>query len=384
VTAQLIKTRDGYHLFSEVYDRGLEDIFATQDDIAAAIADALRVHLGSDPRNQKRSGAETRVPEAYEHYLQGLHLWNEYTPEGAKASLQEFRAGAEADPGWAPPYCMEAAALVFLCSIGYEAPETGFPLAEAAADHALELAPALGEAHMGKALAQFFYHWDFDAAEESFERALSLQPGSANVLDTFSMLRGAQGRWEESLALMERAVELNPLSPMTRFGLARSLMFSGRLDDAMAAAQSVLDSHPGFRAAKDGLAWCRLLKGDVDGAIETWESLPRETGDPYNAAGPRGVGYAWAGRTEDARAMVALLEKKAAEHPGIHTELDLAMVHVGLGEQDRALDYLERAIDARLGAVVFMPVYHVWRPLHSNPRFRALLERVGLGLGPVP
>ncbi len=384
VTAQLIKTRDGYHLFSEVYDRGLEDIFATQDDIAGAIADALRVHLGSNPRNQKRSGAETRVPEAYEHYLQGLHRWNEYTPQGARASLEEFRAAAEADPEWAPPVCMEAAALTFLCSIGYEAPDVGFPLAEAAADRALELAPALGEAHMGKALVQFFYHWDFDAAEESFERALSLQPGSANVLDTFSMLRLAQGRWDEALALMERAVELNPLSPLTRFGLARSLMFAGRVDDAMAMAEAILKEHPGFRAATDGVGWCRLMTGDIDGAIETWESLARDTGDPYNAAGPRGVGYAKAGRREDAHAMLDLLEQKTQERPGIHTELDMAMVNVALGEVDRALDYLEQAFDARLGAVVFMPVYHIWRPLHSNPRFRALLDRAGLEPKPVP
>ena len=211
VAAQLISTNDGYHLFSEVYDRGIEDIFATQDEIAEAISEALRAHLGSAPTVTKRSGAETRNTEAHEQFLRGLHHWNKFTPEGARAAVGHFERAASADPDWAPPRYMEATALGFLCTIGYEVPKVGFPKAEKAASRAVELAPALGEAHMAVGLAEMFYRWDLSAAEVSFERALALAPGSARVLDNFSMLRLAQGRTDDSLRMIRRAVELDPL-----------------------------------------------------------------------------------------------------------------------------------------------------------------------------
>lgn len=384
VTAQLVKTSDGYHLFSEVYDRSIEDIFATQDELAAAISGALRHHLGSEPRQQRRSGAETKRPEAHERFLRGLHHWNKYTPQGARAAISHFHAAAAADPSWAPPLYMEASAWAFLCSMGYETPRKVFPRAEAAARKAVELAPALGEAHMGVGLVEMFYHWDMEAAEASFDRALSLQPGSAAIHEVFSLLRIAQGRFDEAIALMDRGVELDPLSMVMRMGLARALFFAGRLKDAIEEADAILELEPGFRAARGGIGWAQLFLGDPAAAVEVFESLPEETGDPFNAAAPRGVAYALAGRTEDARRMLALLERRAEEEPDMQLQLDMAIVHVALGDTDIALDYLEDAIEARVGAVVLVPVYQNWDPVRDDPRFRSLMARAGLPSRVIP
>jgi TolB-like protein/Tfp pilus assembly protein PilF len=378
VTAQLITTRDGYHLFSDVYDRRIEDIFATQDDIAAAIAEALREHLGSGPRPEKRSGADTRDVRAHERYLRGLHFWNKYTPQAARTAIGHFQAAASLDGDWAPPRFMEASALVFLCTLGYEPPKRGFPQAEAAAQEAVRLGPALGESHMAVALVQFFYDWDFDEAEESFERALSLTPGSANVHQTLAMLREAQGRHDEAIRLMRRAVELDPLSLIMLLNLGRAYLMAGRLDEAAAQAEHVLELDPGFRAARGGLGWVHLARGDAAAAIECFEALPRQTGDPYNAAAPRALAYAAAGREDDARAMLELLERRAEEHPELHLHMDFALAHNALGEAEKALDALEGAAEARQGTIAMVPNDPTWTDLRSHPRFQALMQRAGL------
>lgn len=378
VTAQLVTTRDGYHLFSDVYDRKIEDIFATQDDIAAAISEALGEHLAAGPRNEKRSGADTRNAAAHEEHLRGLHFWNRYTPQAVRTSIGHFKAAATMDQAWAPPRYMEASALVFLCSIGYETPKRGFPQAEAAARDALRLGPALGESHMAMALVRFLYDWDFDAAEESFERALSLTPGSANIHQTLALLREAQGRKDEAIRLMQRAVELDPLSLIMRLNLGRAYLIAGRLDEAEGEAKHALELDPGFRAARGGLGWVHLAKGDAPAAIECFDALPKETGDPFTSAAPRAMAYAAAGRMEEARAMLEVIERRSIEHPEQLLHMDFALAHCGLGNVDAALDALERAVEARQGSAALVPRDPTWASLRSHPRFIALMERAGL------
>ena len=215
-------------------------------------------------------------------------------------------------------------------------------------------------------------------AEESFERAAGLNPGSAEVLSTFALLRLAQGRADDAVRLMERAVELDPLSLMERVHMARAYYVAGRLDEAISTAQAVLEMEPAFRAARDGLGWAYLASGQAAKAVECFEHLPRETGDPFNAAAPRAMAYAAAGRMEDAREMLKLLERRAEEQPDMHLHMDFGLAHLALGDPDGAVGYLEQAVKARQGFVVFVPNEPTWAPIRSHPRFRELMESAGL------
>ena len=166
---------------------------------------------------------------------------------------------------------------------------------------------------------------------------------------------------------------------MMRLGLGRALMFSRRFDEAVVEARAILEMEPSFRAARDGLGWLYLEMGDVDQAVAEFETLPRQTGNPYTAAGPRGVAYARAGREADAREMLALIERRAVEQPDVMVQMDRGLVHLALGEHERALDHLEAAAEARVGSLVFVPAYPAWDPVRDHPRYVALMESIGLG-----
>jgi TolB-like protein/class 3 adenylate cyclase/tetratricopeptide (TPR) repeat protein len=378
VAAQLIDTQTGYHLFSKVFDRSLEDVFRVQDDISTAIVEELEVHLGQ--LNQGRPARELHGEgcncDAYTEYLRGLHQFNRWTPEGARNSIAFFDRASELDASWAEPLANKAGALVFLAAIGYRSASEAYPEAEQAARRALELDPSHGAAHAVLGLARLFYDWDFEGAYASFQRALTLNPGSSRVHQLNAFYLQAVGELDESVRELETAYALDPLSFSTIAELARAYSLTGRNDDGFTLAREGIRLEPSFRALREELAFIQLARGEVEAAIRELEELPRLTGDPYTSAGVRGYAYAVAGKRPEALSMLDLLIRREAEQPGVSLHGDFAMIYTALGELDAAVDRLERFAAVRQAGAVYMSIWPHWEPLRSHPRFQALTARI--------
>lgn len=379
VTAQLVDTNEGYHLFSENYDGDLEDIFATQDKIALAIVSQLQGSFDGAPEPASLVSNETKNSEAYLEYLKGLHHWNRFTPEDQRKAIAHFKEAARLDPTWASPHAFLAACHVVLAIIGVLPPKAAYRIAEAAAKTAVRVGEGVGLAHVAQAVVHFLYHWDFEAAHESFRTALALSPGLAEARRTYGIYLTMIGDFEGGIRELEKAVELDPLAVVNLLQLARSYSLANRFDDALATAGNALHLDSSCSPAIEVKGHVLVAMGRWDDAIEAFESLPRLAGNRFEGAGSRGYVYALAGRTDAAVAMVELLEEKRKEQPSVAPYYDLALVHVGLRNDDEAVACLESAVEARTGPVLWTPVEPQWVPLRSHPGFQAILEAVGGG-----
>ncbi len=387
IAAQLIDARSGYHLFSEVYDRGLDDIFETQDELARTIVDRLQVHLAPEPPVHHHaygaSGsllvrAHTHDTEAYTEYLRGRFHWNKWTPGDARLAIQYMERAAEMDPTCALPFTGLATAYTFLASLGQLPADDAYPRAAAYARHALELEDDAGESHLALATVKMFYDWDFEGARERFEEALALTPGAAEVHHLYSLFLKAMGRFDEAVAHMETAVGMDPLSLPYNQTLAVALHAAGRLDEADARLDRILSLDPAFRSSVETRGWLLLRRGDVEGALEQFERLPGLADHPAAGAGHRALAYGRLGRTDEARAMGDLLERRAADEPRVNLAMDRALYHWGLDDLDGVFACFNRAVDERLGTVIFLGTSPNWADLRTDPRFAAVVERIGL------
>ncbi len=383
VTAQLIYAKDGYHLFSESYDGGLDDVFALQDQISLKIVEQLASHLGpvntsGDEVDEQLVHGHTHDSEAYAEYLRGRFEWARWTPEGVRKAIAHYERSIDMDPECALPHSGAGTAYVFMGAIGYLPPEQAFQKAERHAKRALELEESAGEAHTAMAAVQFFYHWDWDGAYRSFQKALSLTPGSAEAHQLYGMYLRALGDNEESLDELRTAVALDPLFYGIRDELAKSLAVAGKLDEAEAELKSILLADPSFRAATETLGWIQIARGRPEAALAIFDTLPQKAGHRFAAASSRGYALAALGRADEAREMLVLLEKRQVEEPDVELSVDFALVYQGLGDYDQAFHYLDEVADRRMGAMVFLAKNIFWgEDIRRDARFDALLERIG-------
>jgi TolB-like protein/Tfp pilus assembly protein PilF len=385
VTAQLICAKDGYHLFSNNYDRDLEDVFSVQDEIAGKIVEQLAEHLGpvptSDPE-RRVSASHRHDTAAHAEYLRGRFESARFSPEGSRRAIDHFERSLEMDPQCALPHTGLATAFVFLGATGQMDPREAFPRAEGAALAALTLEPDSGETHLALASVKLFYHWDWEGAYHSFQKALSLTPGNADAHHMYSMFLSSIGEHEEAIAEARVAVQLDPLSILHAHALGMALTWGGELDEAEVELETTLAMDPSFRAAIETLGWVHLGRGHLDEAIAVFERLPEQASNRYAGAGGRGYAYGVAGREDDARRMLALLEERTEAQPDVVLDTDYAMVHAGLGEFERTLEYLRGTVEKRMGSVVFFATFPPWDPIRSEPGFTQLLDEVGFpGIG---
>ena len=384
ITAQLVEAATGYHLFSEVYDSSLDDIFATQDEISQAIKERLEAqfgmtHAATTTAPSMHGHVHKQDPEAFKAYLKGRFHWQKWTREDSVLALQHLERSAELDPSCALPFSALANLYTFLGSVGQVSPSDAYPRAAAFARHALELEPGAGEGRLALGVVKAFYDWDFDAAEENLTQAIERMPGSADARNAYAMFLKIVGRLDESVEQSEIAVRLDPLSPPVNRGLAVALLAAGRLEAAEEQVRRViaLDNTfgPGFQTA----GWIRLAHGDVVGALTIWERLSEMSNSVEGGAfGIRGLAYGKLGRVDEARSMLKALQARQGDTPAVGLHNDFALVHWGLGELDETFRHLGEAVDARLGSVVFLATSPNWAPLRDDARFQSLIERIGV------
>ena len=373
IVAQLIDAATDQHLWAETYDRELTDIFAIQTDVALHIAAALNAELSADEKTRIRQPPTTDL-DAYQLYLQGRHCMLRFTEEGMRKGIAFFERAIARDRTYALAHAGAAFAYLELAETGAMKPAVAQQHAREAIAAALSLDSTLGEAHCmrGQLLVQADFDWP--GAEAAFKRALQLSPSNADACDFYGRLCASLGRFDEAIALNQRAQELDPLAHRADF--ATTLIRARRFDEALTAAKAAVEFDPHYDRAHATLGWA-YLKHDMpaEGLAEV-ELAVRLSPENTGWLAQLGEAYGLTGRQADARRILERLESLSQER--YVSPYHFAYVHTGLGDYDRAIDYLERACEDRAGAVHGIGGSFLFWPLHGHPRFTARLRKMRL------
>jgi len=369
ITAQLIDARTGYHLWSESYDRELRDVLAVQDEIAAAIADALRLRIAPT----RVQGARVVDPEAHDLYLRGRAAALTGTEEGLERALALFRQALEEDPRYAPAHVGVAWAYEWLAD-AYRPPLEMFTLAKNAALQAVVLDSTLAEAHAALGLAVANSEWDWNSAERSLERGVELNPTSVDALTLSGLFFcGSEWRGARARAHLERAIELDPLSAFQRFVRSYCRVLVRDYAGAVASHREMLELDPAFAYlfAPGGDAYREM--GRLEEALAEYARAERASGFPQHG---QAIALARAGRTAEAREILARLEALSRERY-VAPEL-IAAVYANLGETERAFEWIDNGYRIRSSYLPYNHAHPEFDPIRSDPRFAALLRRMGI------
>jgi serine/threonine protein kinase/Tfp pilus assembly protein PilF len=376
IVAQLIDADADQHLWTETYDRRLTDIFAIQTDVALQIATALEAELSLEERT-RINRKPTQNVQAYQLYLQGRHCYTRYTEENIRKGIQYFQQAIVVDPDYALAHVGAALAYAELAAGqggGPLRPDLAYQEARKAITKALALDGQLGEAHSVLALLKMIHDFDWAGAEEEFKLALELNPGGADIYDHYGWLCGALQRWDEALALVQRAQELDPL--VHRADVATTLLRAGRYPEALEAALRTVEFEPDFGRGRSTLGWAYLKNGLVDEGLTQLERAVALVPENTLYLAQLGQAYGSFGQIEKARAVLRQLEQMSQER--YVSPYHMAYVYTGLGESVRAIDFLERAYEERAGSVYGIKGSFLFTSLHSHPRFKALLRKMNL------
>jgi len=382
ITAQLTNVADGYHLWSEKYDRDMgelswpEDIFAIQDEISLAIVDKLKLRLLGEnkARLMKR---HTGDPDAFNLYLKGRYFWNKRTEDSLKKAVGYFEQAIERDPGYALAYSGLADSHIMLAEYSLVQPKEAFPKAKAAVMKALKIDESLAEAHTSLAFVKTLSDWDWMGAEKEFKKAIEFNPGYPIARQWYAEYLTMTERYAEAIAELKRAQELDPLS--LTIGVATGVtLFCGtrQYDRVIAECQKVLEMDPNFGGALNVLGMVYRERGMYDQAIEAFQKARTfDEGNTWITAG-LGHAYALAGKKNEAQKVLDELERLSKQK---YVPSDnIALVCLGLGRKDLMFEYLEKAYQERCVGLSWLKADPIFDSLRSDPGFIALLKRIGL------
>jgi TolB-like protein/cytochrome c-type biogenesis protein CcmH/NrfG len=368
ITTQLVNAADGFHLWSETFDRELDDIFAVQDDIARSVAEALRVRiLGSEEETPRARGGNA---EAYNAYLQGKYFAGLETRESLEKATAYFQQALELDPGYATAWASLSMAHSLRAGQGFIPLEEGYKKARESAERALELDPNLAEAHVALGNILRTHDRDWSGAEAEYGRALELSPGNATVVLGAARVAGAMGRLDEALELSRRAAELDPLNVGAHDRLGRFAYYAGRLDDAQAAYDKVLELNPDYRGAHLDLGLVYLARSQPETALAEMEREKEPLWQLYGLA----LVYHALGRQKEADAK---LGEFIENYQGV-AAYQIAEVCAYRSEADQAFLWLERAYAERDAGLAQIQGDPLLKSLESDPRYSAFLKKMGL------
>jgi TolB-like protein/Tfp pilus assembly protein PilF len=377
VTAQLIEVEDGYHLWSETFDRELEDVFSIQEEIAQAIVDTLKLQLlGRAPdRLVKRY---TDDVEAYNLYLKGRYCWNKRTEEGLKASVRYFERAAERDSDYALAHAglADAYAVLGIAEYGFMPPRSVMPRAKEAALRALSIDDQLPEAQTQVAHIRAFFEWDWTQAEADFLKAMEIDPQYAFAMHWYASFLCAMGRHEEAVAMEKKARSVEPLSLIINKNVGTILYYAGRHDEALREYRKALEMEPDFARTHFFLGMQLSVAGQHDQAIAELETALKL--DPGNSVILAVLGYAYgmAGKAPEAADVVRRLEE--ARRRSYVPAMNLAIVHAGRDDPDPVFEWLDAAYEERSSWLTSLKVEPMFERLRPDPRFDALARRIGL------
>ncbi len=377
ITAELVQVSTDRHLWAETYESQLGDVLALQSRVASAIVNEIRINL--TPEEQQRLASTRSVSaEGYEDYLKGRYYWNKRSQQGLTKAIEYFQLATEKDPHYALAFAglADCYSIIGSAIVGTVPSQDVAPKAKAAALRALELDDTLAEAQTSLATVRFNYDWDWPGAAQGFQRSIELNPSYATAYQRYSLYLMAMGRTKESLAQMNRARELDPLSISMSFSLGWRLYMAHQYDQAIEQLQNTLDMDPNFALPRMVLGQAYEQKGAYPQALAELQKAISASHDSPQMLGALGHFYGASGNRSAAEKVLAqLMEQSKKQYV---SPFYVAIVYAGLSENDKALDWLEKAYKDRSNAIVFSKVDPQLDALRSSPRFKSLLHRLAL------
>ena len=373
VAVQLINARDGFHMWSQTFERELEGVFAVQDEITRSVVEALKIKLAVALPAHKQPNTE-----GYDLYLKGRYFLNRKTQVDAQRATDYFQQALAKDPNDAMAYAGLAdsySSLVF--PLGAVAPREVMPKAKEAALRALAIDNALGEAHASLAYITFFYDWDWAAAEREFKRALELNPNNADTHHWYSHFLMGQGRVEESLTQSKRALELSPFDMLFNVHLGWHNLYARQYDQALEQIEKAIEMDENFAQAYPWRGLILEQQGKYAEAIAAFQkAINLFPGGSSVAKAELAHAYAVSGDREAAQKIIAELQELAKTK--YVSSFQIAAIYAGLGEKDEVFAWLEKAFAERSDGLVNLNAEQRFDNLRSDPRFTDLARRVGL------
>ena len=372
VTVQLIDTTSGYHLWSGTYDRSIDQIFTTQNEIAQSVAGTLHAALVEGrPRPLVRPATES--VEAYDLYLKGRYAWNRWTDVGFQKAISLFDQAIAADPNFSPAYAGLANCYSLLAFQGVLAPREAMPRAEAAASKSIAVDDGLAEGHSALARAKYLFEWDRDGAGREIRRALDLNPGYADAHHFYSHLLLQEERVDDSMRELQKARALDPLSLHLQSDVGWTYYLTRQTARAESELKQTLGLDPNFNETLYGLGVTYIQSGRFSEAIDILERA-RSQFAPQQILGALGFAYARGARQRDARALVDGLERASRER--YVSASSIALIHMALGDADQAFEWLDRAVEDREPFLLLIDADSIFDPFRPDRRFAAIRNRV--------
>jgi TolB-like protein/Tfp pilus assembly protein PilF len=368
VTAQLVSTRDGTHLWSNTYDRPSGDVLALQDELAAGVARAMEVAVASDTL---QSRAATHNPDAYDFYLRGLHSKERYDREGFETAANYFRQALDLDPNFAAAATQLGRVLVSQADWAFVPSGPGYARARQALQTAIKMDPESGQAHAGLGWVYMAYDWDWKASEREMRDALRLAPRDPWTHVSAARLYAALGRWEEAVDLLTSALARDPLYPDAINDLSEVYARAGRIADAEVAERRVLEISPTHVSAPRNLAGILLSLGRGEEALKIITSTQP---DPIDRAQALALIYHDVGRKAESDEQLAALVHQYADDDAF----EIAEAYAYRGQRDEAFHWLERAKRQRDSALYLIKLSLLLNRLAPDPRFAAFLGKMNL------
>ncbi len=370
VTAQLIETRDQAHLWSASYDRDLRDVLGVQADVARQIGTALAIELLPEDSSKVASFDA----DAHESYLRGRFYFGQRTEEGLKKAIASFETALSIEPRCARSLSGVADSSGLLCWFGVLSPREAGERAAKESARAIEIDPSLSEPHASMGLVKFWYKWDWQAAEEEFKRAIELNPSYASAHQWYASYLNAMGRLEEASLEHRRARELDPHSLMLNLNAADPYFFSRQYDRVIEHVETLLELKPRFFPALFNLGRAYIQKEMHGEAIAAFEKAMQFSGNREGRAA-LAQAYALAGRNGEARSILKELQENSV---GRYVASPMiARIYLGLGEFDRAFEWLRKGVEERSYWNVFLKMDPVYDPIRNDSRFKKLLQEIG-------
>lgn len=375
VTVRLINVRDGATVWAEKFDENLTDVLAMQDAISEQVAVALVTRLTGDERKQLTKRHTANI-EAYQLYLKGAFYLHKGSPEAWKQSIEYFKQAIEKDSHYALPYAGLSVSYNLLCGFGVLMPQEGMSKAKEAALKALEIDDTLGDSHLALALVLWGYDWNWPEAEKEFKRAIELSPSYSPTHNTYAHFLMSMGRIEEALAESRLALELNPNDSYMIEDLAWHYLIARQYDQAIEQCRRALERDSSAYGPHLYLGWAYEQRGMYQEAItELQRARELATDSPHTLAA---LGHAYAASGNRIEAQRILDELKKPSKQNYVSPYFAAIIYAGLGENDQALENLQKAYEHRMAELVLLKMEPRFDGLRSDPRFQDLLRRVKL------
>jgi serine/threonine-protein kinase len=375
ITAQLIHAATDAHVWAESYERDAKDVLALQSEVARAIATEVRAKLKPQEQTMLAS-ARTVAPEAYGLVLKGRHLVSLAREEEVRKALDCFERAIALDPTWAPAHAALAIYYVVMAFNGYMPASTATPKARAAAERALELDGESAEAHTCLGGLMWALEWDWNGAERELKRAIDLDPSRSETRNVYAQYLMAVGRFDEAIAEQTRAVELDPLTPSRRWVLGMGLYLARRHEEAIDRFRETMKMDPAgigpVALSFAAVSYAQIHRSD-EAVAECEAALRASPDNPLVMAACGGV-YGRTGHRPEAQALLDRL--KVAPSPHRVDPFKIAFVYDGLGDNDRAIEWLERSVAERWPASALLGVEQWTDRLRSDPRYKALVRRM--------